>query len=265
MRIVFAAAAALAPLSAMAADLPVRAPAPVIVAPLFTWSGFYFGLNAGASFRGSDTATTIGTNAFLAFPPVFAPRSLQVGETGFVGGAQAGYNWQAGALVFGVEADIQLADGGKRASFVGADLGGGFAGLTLTTTARASLDYFGTLRARLGFTPVDRMLIYATGGLAYGQAKLSNSVIVPQAPAVSWAGSASSTKMGWALGAGMEFAVTNNVTLKAEYLHVNLGHVTSYAAGNAAVRAIPALDGVDYVARKAMRSDIARVGFNYKY
>jgi outer membrane immunogenic protein len=271
MRTVIAAAAiALAPLSALAADMPVRAPAPapVFVAPIFSWSGFYVGLNLGASFGGSDNAATIGTPGFVGLvAPGIAPAALAVGDSGFVGGAQAGMNWQMGAMVFGVEADIQFADQGKSASFIGANLPSPpfGAGLSLTTSANYSLDYFGTVRARLGFTPFDRMLVYATGGLAWGNAKLSNSVVVTQDTTIAWAGRSSSTKTGWTLGAGVEYALTQNFTMKAEYLYYDLGSISSYAAGNTTVRSIALLNGVDYVARKNVRGDIVRVGFNYKF
>ncbi|MGO4571773.1 outer membrane protein [Microvirga sp. 2TAF3] len=134
--------------SAMAADLPSRRhPAPVVAAvPVFTWTGFYAGVNAGYGWSTNNDT-------------VFVPGVGLVGngnDGGFVGGAQLGYNYQMGMFVVGAEADIQYADLGRNNNN-----GLGF--------NNSSDDWFGTVRARAGVA-FDRALVYATGGFAYGDA-----------------------------------------------------------------------------------------------
>ncbi|MBB4040991.1 outer membrane immunogenic protein [Microvirga flocculans] len=123
---------------AVAADLPSRrAPAPVVAAvPVFTWTGFYVGVNAGFGWSTNDSVTIAGV-----------PYAVD-DEAGFVGGAQAGYNYQIGSFVVGLEGDIQYADFGGDHVVFDRD------------------DWFGTVRARAGVA-FDRALVYATGGFAF--------------------------------------------------------------------------------------------------
>ncbi len=257
-----AATIALAAGGAFAADLPSRksAPAPVFLPPAFTWTGFYVGVNAGYTFAGSNDVTTIGTPGFQALiPGSIAPNSLKAGGDGFIGGAQIGYNIQYGQFVYGLETDIQFADTKKKSSFIGNPV----LGTQLNTTAESEMRYFGTLRARLGFTPVDRLLVYATGGLAYGDVKTTLGVNGVQAPALSWAGSKSDTRFGWTIGAGAEYALTNNWSIKGEYLYYDLGKKTVSTVPNAAANA--AVPGVAYVGKAENTGHIARAGVNYKF
>jgi outer membrane immunogenic protein len=179
--------------AASAADLPSRkgpVVAPVYV-PAFTWTGFYVGANAGYGFGNMDS---VGVNAFGDLD-------------GFVGGGQIGYNYQIGQIVLGVEADFQ-----------GADLkaGSSFAGLGIVGEGKT--EWFGTVRGRVGFA-YDRFLPYITGGLAYGNVKTT------LAPGVTINGlnSDDNTHTGWTLGAGVEYAFTNNIVAGVEYLYVDLG------------------------------------------
>lgn len=251
------------PAGVMAADLPIRsaapAPAPVFVAAPM-WTGFYVGLNAGYAFDASTSARTIGTPGFLTLVPDIAPSSLSVGGDGFVGGAQIGYNWQSGSIVFGVETDIQYVDSSGGSSFTGIPV----LNTPLTTRATANLDYLGTLRARLGVA-FGSALVYATGGLAYGGTDLNASVVADLDPTLAWRGSSSSTSVGWTLGGGIEYMFTRNLSLKAEYLYYDLGDETVSALGNATVRSVPALDGIDYVAKADFSGSIVRVGLNYRF
>ncbi|MBN9551837.1 MAG: porin family protein [Alphaproteobacteria bacterium] len=150
------------------------------------WTGAYVGLNAGA-----------GLGMFKH--PVF---NLSYDETagGFLGGIQAGYNWQSGPVVYGVEADFQ-----------GAAVEGFYTQFNLANT---KVGWFGTLRARGGYTPVDRILVYGTAGLAYGHIRtdLFNGIT-----------GSSGTKAGWTAGAGAEYALDTNWTVKTEYLYTDLG------------------------------------------
>jgi outer membrane immunogenic protein len=244
-----------------AADLSRQAVTAIMAPPSFTWTGFYVGGNLGYMYGFGNTVTT-GTAAFQTLvAPGIVPGRLGANRDGFLGGLQAGYNFQYGAAVLGAEADLQLTDLRRRASFTGAAV----LGTQLTTSSRADLRYLGTLRARIGFTPVERLLIYGTAGLAYGEVGTSGSVVGVQAPALSWNGSTSSTRAGWVVGGGLEYAVTNNLTIKGEYLYYDLGRTSVSALGNAAVRSVAALNGIDYVARTENRGSIVRAGANYKF
>jgi outer membrane immunogenic protein len=181
---------------AAAADLPSRgyAPAPVYAAPIFTWTGFYIGLNAG---YGGDK-NTYSINGF--------GNVASITSGGFIGGGQIGYNYQfAGtAFVLGLEADLQATNIQGKVTILGLGIG-------------TKLDYLGTARARLGYAFLPNALFYVTGGLAYGSVKTNVANII------SFGG----TNTGWTAGAGIEYALTQNWSLKTEYLYVDLGKKNS--------------------------------------
>jgi outer membrane immunogenic protein len=196
---------------AFAADLPSRVvPAPIAAVPIFTWTGFYVGVNAGYGW-GNNSDDVV----FVAPGTVAAPFGATTGtiaftdanRDGFVGGGQIGYNYQFGAVVVGVEADIQWADLGNGG--VGVVTTGTFPVGFVPASRGNGLDWFGTVRGRLGFA-FDRALVYATGGFAYGGGGDSNGI------------NNDDTTTGWALGGGVEYAFTNNLTLGLEGLWVNL-------------------------------------------
>ena len=231
--------------NAQAADLAVKAPylkAPV--AMVYDWTGFYVGVNAGLG---------VGrNNQTLSFPgfPSFEQSYLQ--PFGALGGVQAGYNWQTntmfGRLVLGVEADIQGA--GLRDDY------------TCLLTCRAvpdisgrfdqRLDWFGTVRGRVGFAngPVLR---YFTGGFAYGSVKTSITENIPLAgfPATF---TSNQTRGGWTIGSGVEAALGGNWTAKIEYLQVDLGNKSETFA----------LGGFPQTLDTEIRQNIYRVGLNYR-
>lgn len=178
--------------AASAADLPSRkgpVEAPIYV-PAFTWTGFYVGANAG-----------------YAWGNVNADGIANIGDIdGFVGGGQVGYNYQMGQFVLGLEADIQGADLSSGNNLFG---------------ARVKTDYFGTVRARVGFA-YDRFLPYITGGWAYGNVKTD---------IVGFGSSDNSHTGGWAVGGGLEYAFTNNLIGGVEYLYVDLGEKRIFNTG----------------------------------
>ena len=228
---------------AMAADLPSRkAPADFIApVPLFTWTGFYVGLNAGAAFGNSSNSNGLRPNGNFLNPVLFpaadvAPLGL-LGTGGsnnnarFAGGGQVGYNYQVGQFVFGIEADLDFITRGSRGNGNGSvvlpvALGGIGATTAFTTGSRNSGgNYFGTVRPRIGFA-IDRALIYVTGGLAYGDFtnRRSSSVTFRDSTGVAL-NTYSSTggggnRIGYALGGGVEYAITNNWTVRGEYLYI---------------------------------------------
>ena len=218
-RLASAAAISLATSAGLAADLPSRIPAPAPVfspVPIFTWTGFYAGVNAGAGWLDNNN-----NNAIFVPPGTFAaPFAGATGtitfadgdnDIGFVGGGQVGYNFQIGQFVLGAEADIHYADlgNGNGTAFVPA----GFPPSFVAARPGSDLEWFGTVRARLGFA-FDRALIYATGGFAYGGGGDNdfNGLI----------GNNDDTRTGWTLGAGVEYAFINTLTLGVEGLWVSL-------------------------------------------
>jgi len=189
MKRLFLAAAALVALAglASAADLPPGPTpyykAPAFVPPLYTWSGFYLGVNGGGGLGRSAWDTT---NAFNI-------------SGGLVGGT-IGYNYQFGHAVVGAEGDIDWS------GIKGSTSGGCPAGCSTGDS------WLSTVRGRLGYA-ADRFMPFVTGGAAFGNINASTPGLA----------GGSSTNAGWTIGAGLEFAIAGNWTAKAEYLYVNLG------------------------------------------
>jgi len=250
---------------ALAADLPARTytKAPVYVDPGYNWSGFYIGGNIGYSWgRSSDTSSLTNTAGTVLFAS--ADKS---NLNGVVGGGQIGYNWQMQSWLFGLEADIQgTGEKGSRAFTCAATVCtppvGGFLALVIPGPAvpaalTQKIDWFGTFRGRIGVLATPKVLLYATGGLAYGEVDSSESIgIVPSAF------SSSSTNVGWTLGAGIEGVIAGNWTAKLEYLYVDLGKVSG-----SFLTTIPALGGGFVSSNYSSRvtDNVLRVGLNYKF
>ena len=229
------AAAAFSAAPAMAADLPVRAPAPapVIAAP-FSWNGFYVGLHAGYGWTIDDVVGVHTTPG-----PVFQGNIGKVEPKGFLGGAQLGYNFQSGNIVYGIEGDFSFTGRSARTA--------GIVPVALVSTARAKEDWFGSVRGRLGFA-ADRALFYVTGGVGFTNVKYSFTTN-SGANAVS----TSSTRAGWVAGAGVEYAFTNNLSARLEglYYDVRKRRVTAAPSGDFTVA--------------TQSHALARVGINYKF
>ncbi len=208
------AAAAMACLScgALAADIPARVqappPAPVYAVPVFTWTGFYVGANAGWA-GGGDNRTHVRVT------PPGTGRWIGPGDmSAFAGGLQAGYNYQFGSLVLGIETDIQALAGGTH-SFGPATLPDG-----TIASGRSKMNWYGTLRPRIGYA-FGRTMIYATGGLAYGDRQFSIATVDPAGNTAAMR--TSGVKTGWTVGGGIEHALSRNWSAKLEYLYVDLG------------------------------------------
>jgi outer membrane immunogenic protein len=236
--------------AAFAADLP-RKSVPVQAdfqrPPIFTWTGFYVGVNGGYDFS-TGTSRVTGTPAFLAtgFAPLGKAKTT---GNGFTGGGTLGYNYQIGNIVTGIEADLNYLGVGKRvASTTG----------PLTTTLSQDPTYLGTARVRLGYA-YDRLLVYGTGGLAYGNTKNSLNIT---GLASTWNGVKNDTRLGWTAGAGAEYALSTNWSVKAEYLYYNLGKTNVNAP---LVAGVGAGVGVSGVSRAENRGNIVRAGVNYRF
>jgi outer membrane immunogenic protein len=191
-------AAAFAP-GAMAADMPVKA-APVVVPPAASWAGFYIGVHAGAAWHQAHVNTLDNYGA--------GPTTT---GTGFIGGGQIGYNWQSGNFVFGLEAD-----GSWLNAKAGQGTVPGFYG------SSHKVEWLATGRARFGLA-VGNTMAYTTGGVAFGEVK--NKFSLDPSP-FGGTKSESKTRIGWAVGGGVEHMWSRNVTIALEGLFVDLGRST---------------------------------------
>ena len=269
--IAVAALTAAGTMAAQAADLPTRkeAPAPVFVPPPFTWTGFYVGLNAGAVWSMGSRTTSLSMPAMSAnFLGTYYPGNLGNSNTGV-------YRRRSGRL--------QLADRGVRArrrnrlrrDDPGQDLQlyqppalragtTAFPGDILYVNAKANLDWLGTTRARLGFvaTPDNRLMFYATGGVAYGGGSSNFSAYDAQNN-IFLTGSPSSSRVGWTIGGGVEYAITNNITIKGEYLYYDLGSTTFTSPVPAAFASLSRASVA--TTKYTYDGSIVRAGVNYKF
>ncbi len=262
-------------IAAQAADLPTRkeAPPPVFVPPPFTWTGFYVGANIGGLWTSGSRSLTFFNPATAVFLSGYEPGGLGSNNSGVIGGGQAGYNWQTGAFVLGVETDFDGTSLSKSTNFVspgfaGVGVPGGLLGDTLSVHAKASLDWLGTTRARLGFvaTPDNRLMLYATGGVAYAGGSANFSVF-DATQGLFLSGNPSSSRVGWTVGAGAEYALTNNWTIRGEYLYVDLGSnsFTTPAAAFPVASNLAGFDGLYATGKINYNASIFRAAVNYKF
>ncbi|PWB82656.1 MAG: porin family protein [Methylocystaceae bacterium] len=205
--------------SALAADLPSRKGPPVYIepAPVFTWTGFYGGVNVGYGW--ADPRNVYGSEYFLNVPTGLAWSYNGPNFDGVLGGGQIGYNYQfAGTgFVVGVEADIQAADlSGASAGF------GNNIGYFPYLTTRQTIDWFGTVRGRVGYAVLPTLLVYGTGGFAYGGGS-SRFTYFDSANFSAFSSESNDTRTGWTAGGGVEWAFLPNWSAKVEYLYVDLG------------------------------------------
>jgi outer membrane immunogenic protein len=164
-----------------------------------------------------------------------------------------------GKVVTGLEADFNSLSFHKSSSLGGPVPVGG---LSFAVTTAVDTSWLATARGRLGWEVTPGYLIYATGGLAVTEIKVSNSFADNFAPVVSGTSSTRKTKAGWTIGGGIEAALQGNWTVKAEYLYVNFGSVSTTFATNTVAPATVA----DVMTTSAdLRASIVRVGFNYKF
>ncbi|MFG1462259.1 outer membrane beta-barrel protein [Xanthobacter sp. DSM 24535] len=251
MRPVLICAALMAATPSLAADMEA-AKALYSPAPAFSWDRFYIGGNVGGSWASNNTSEIEN----------IAPTTYShIQDTGrATAGFQAGYNYQVGKLIAGVEADINY--GGFKSEAALADT---IAYYSASLVTSSEVDWFGTARARIGLAPVDRLMIYATGGLAYGSVKMGYAMGVTNGTTYSAsAPSQASMQFGWTAGAGAEYAFLNNISFRIEYLHIDLG-TADYSA--TLYTTIPGIG--PYAIRRSATSDtafdIARAGVNWLF
>jgi outer membrane immunogenic protein len=220
------------PAGAAAAKKPAKIPA-VEAPPLpavHDWSGFYAGMNAGIAWGQFDPATSTVRGGTIAAGPVSlinAAGQQNAGPFGFSGGVQAGYNWQSGSWVAGIEGDVSY----LHLNFP-AVVYVPFSPFNTNTgviNAYANANWVATLRPRLGFAS-GSWLYYVTGGLALTQFDDDFALSVDTAGGGNFFEQSSEIKgfhIGYAAGGGVEYAIDNNWSVRAEYQHVGFGRVTA--------------------------------------
>ncbi|PKR89211.1 porin family protein [Pleomorphomonas diazotrophica] len=229
--------------SAMAADLaaPDSVTVPQAEASAFDWTGFYVGASIGYGF-GEETTD------LQAFPDVPAVDFGAFDLDGMTGGVQAGYNRQFGSFVAGIEADFQM---------TGFDGQGSGSVNSVNTDTDFGIDWYGTLRPRVGYA-FDRTLVYATGGFAFGS--VSGTIDADDGGSVAARVESDSAGLGYAVGAGIEHALTENLSIKAEYQYVHLR-----AEGHGVVSSGGVDTGVTASTSFEPNLHTAKVGLNYRF
>lgn len=275
-----AAAMSLFATGALAADLAARpyVKAPVMVEPVWNWTGFYVGGNGGYSWGRSRTDVSYFNSAtgLGIAPPAGSVTNASFDMNGGIAGGQAGYNWQNANWVFGIEGDLQWSGekGSATYSCVGAPIAPGagpcLPGLTFLPPAAAGgtvltidqhLQWFGTVRGRVGILATPKVLFYGTGGLAFGEIKTTGTMtgFTPAAVAIASVGSNSTTRAGWTAGVGVEGKITQNWSAKLEYLYMDLG---SFSSGPFT---LAPLSTVSANVSSRFTDHILRAGINYQF
>jgi outer membrane immunogenic protein len=268
--------------AANAADIAARpySKAPPYVAPIASWTGFYVGANGGYGWQNNSASVSPGdpnTSATSLGQVNVPPVAASFDTNGALGGIQAGYNWQFDPKwLVGIEADFDWSDikgNGSAPTTIA------FGATPATFFASQKLDWFGTVHARLGYLPTNNLLLYGTGGLAYGKVNGSASIVTAPGqsnsagnfgfeyacgpfygPSTCFAGSQSRTSVGWAAGAGIEYEFANRATFKVEYLYMDLGHQT-FASPAVLFTNNPSVMN----ARSDATFNLVRAGINYRF
>jgi outer membrane immunogenic protein len=270
---------------ALAADMAVKAPPP---ASMFTWTGWYIGANGGyiwnngsSSYEDDPNTTPDPINGIPGIsgglPTQTLPPSTGTHSSGGLFGGQVGYNYQVLQWVYGLEGDFDWTHISGSQSTIGTT-GGPYqltpngAGVTNgNTNEQVSLQWLATVRGRVGFAVQDRLLLFATGGLALGEVKTQGLVSANNSFfGVTYSGSDSTVKTGYTIGGGAEWAFADRWTIKGEYLWYDLGHVshplncTSSFGITCGAGAFPAYTSVGITSSSVFGS-IIRVGLNYRF
>ena len=251
------------------------APAPA-AAPSPNYTGFYAGLNGGGGFENTINNGVTFCSFFGFGCSLAIPGQLNTRPSGFIGGGQIGYNWQAGLFVWGVETDFQWANITGSATVTNSTQLDSLTTTTVTAAGSQKIDWFGTLRGRLGWTPTPPLLIYATGGLAYGHVKTDVSFtgqspisFFPGVPAAPFGGASAVTKndtrAGWTVGGGAEWMFASQWSIKAEYLFYDLGTESTDQTLNWGFISNFPLDFTGIHSEAHYHGSIVRGGVNFKF
>lgn len=225
-----------------------------------SWTGFYVGGNLGWGWSSVSQSQSAFGNYFL--PSSIASinrtaRSQNLNGSGVLAGGQVGYNLQLSSLVLGVEGDIAWLDTKQSASSTA-----GYpccAPSTYTLRQSANINRVGTLRARVGITAAPNVLVFATGGLSYADVSFGRWFGDTATPVPVQRAAFSTTRTGWNAGGGIEYALSNSWSVKAEYLFHNLGSVRKSASATIANTTL----GLSGSANLDLQT--VRVGANYRF
>ncbi len=242
--------ALLAP-AAFAADLGAAPPPPPYLPPppLFTWTGIYVGGQVGYAWG----AGNFNTSGFDPVTGTFVSGTLGNTPNGVIGGAHIGYQYQFNQVVLGIEGSV---DGTSLSNTAVAAFPVFLGGSNLT--ARTTADVQGSIRGKAGIA-WDRLLIYGTGGVAFGGFNTDFTLAAPNSvPPFFATANTSSTRTGWTAGGGLQFAVTNNWWVYGEYRFSDFGTLRNGAFPN-----VPA--GVFFNASRRLQENQVQGGFSYKF
>lgn len=225
-------------------------------APVYNWTGIYVGAHGGWAGGGGWDGAFFNRGDATGYR-----YSLDI--DGWYGGFQAGANQQFGRIVLGVETDVSFGDLNDSGAFLANNPSN--INYYAEWDFKQELERFGTVRARLGYLPADNLLVYLTGGMAWGQTKAHHVIHNPKRPwpgGTEGTGNVDETHIGWTIGGGLEWALASNVSIKGEYLYVDLGKRNYHFVGRLA-------DGTTYYADNSAPSNLdfhtVRVGLNLKF
>jgi outer membrane immunogenic protein len=242
--------------AASAADLPAAAPAP----STYNWGGCYIGVNAGAGGSGTNFTSSFGAGShLLGSDPalVGGDGTGAANDTGFLGGGQAGCNWQSGMVVYGLEGDLDYFSSNPKFTNGTNTLSDGLTPFTAMQSLKT--DFFATVRPRIGIA-ADRNLGYVTGGAAFSHASYTQSYVDGASPPGSGIATGSKSLTGWTVGAGWEHAFADHWTFKIEYLYASFPTTTATGViADPAGGANPLRGSADLVIQTL------RAGVNFKF
>jgi outer membrane immunogenic protein len=225
--------------SALAADLPVRvaAPAPVMALPVMTWTGFYIGASIGGVATDTKSTTTYNGPQIQTVNIISEDYNYNLSMTQITAGGYAGYNYQMGSVVFGVEGDLNARFGKENIPF--------------SDNHQLESNWDASLRLRLGYLVNPRALVYATGGVAFA----NYGVVRGSCASCAAYGSSNpfGSRTGWTIGGGIEYALDSNWHMKLEYLYADYGSKSlSYDVGKGSIST-------------KITSNTVRAGLSYRF
>ncbi|WJR81066.1 outer membrane beta-barrel protein [Bradyrhizobium sp. NP1] len=251
--------------AASAADLPARTytKAPPPIAPVTNWTGFYVGIDGGYGWTNNTGNGTFFTPAGIPFGPGTAapPGNVAKAQGGLAGGT-AGYNWQTGAIVWGIETDIQWSDIKGSGSVIDPCCSPTFPGPNGVYSASQNLTWFGTTRGRVGWLATPNLLLFATGGAFYGHENVSSTIFFP-ASGFMYPASNSTTRVGWTVGGGFEYLFASSWSAKVEGLYYDMGNINSSFTCPAGVATCTV--GFTQTGTFALHGAIVRAGLNWHF
>jgi outer membrane immunogenic protein len=272
--------------SALAADLPKAKGAPIVaLSPPSTWAGFYFGANIGGVFDAASGVNTTARPLFndtaglaLGAPSFFGaasaasiPGAGSLSNVGVIGGGQIGFNWQLSTnFLAGLEADIQGATLSSVASPSGAAVETSTGSLvTSKSNLTKNLNYLGTVRGRLGYLVTPTLLVFGSGGLAFGGMTFTNGIFQSSSnanfPLAAVSANYGDAQIGWAAGGGVEWMLLPNWSAKAEYLYYDLGSVTTSNLLSGVTPAGNPLYASSFQSSTHISGHVVRAGLNYHF